>query len=386
MSPATALALAGVLALGAQGEVQETPVAAPTAVPELPPRAPIAGLPGVFARSHITFFEAPDQPHELEVMYVFPQRARIQLFATSAPPDARQLEYRSGDQFFFVAGSSPTSEQLEGQGRKNLELRMELRRNLLLWPDGDAWSGEGSTRTLTVPGAGSLEVALDDAGRPRSMRALNASSEELEAYSAIEWREVHGRRWPHHMEFSYGGARVWSEDVYDIKVHMAYLDWFFMPVDRRLQLPPDFDAASRVVTLDLPPFVVRRYEVDGSLAWKDLLAHAEALVNAARAELEPLGLSVEAPVNFLLSDQGRATHCELRLQAPVATHPPGWILLPERPVLTMFGVGPPLGLDQKIRRLRSLAPADAEPGQPYVRTRPSEGPGGKLQVVLPLVR
>ncbi len=53
-------------------------------------------------------------------------------------------------------------------------------------------------------------------------------------------------------------------------------------------------------------------------------------------------------------------------------------------LLSVFAPGPPAGLQRLMRLLRSRAPVDAAPGQPYLRMNPSDGPDGKLQVVLPL--
>ena len=355
---------------------------------ELPARAPIAGMPGLDLRSNVVFHEAPDQPHELAIVMIFPARARIELSARGSDWHARQREYQAGAHAYVVGSGEATSFELEDSQRAELFLRVELRRALMLWPDGPAWSGEGATRTRGVAGAGSLEVVLDDAGRPASMRALDAGGEELEAYSRFEWFEKHARTWPRAMDFSYRGTPVWREELIDVGVRPNFLDWFFLPADRRPTEPVGFDAAGAVRNTDLPPMVVRHVALEGERTWEELLEHAATLVTAARAELATAGLDVQDPVDFQLDGEGRVTHCTLRLAGPLSDRgdetPAGWTALAERPALTTFEHGPPGDLQALVRHMRKAAPTGSKPGRPYVRSNPAAGPEGRLQVVLPL--
>jgi len=344
-----------------------------------------AAAPGLYARSRVVFFEAPDVPHELQVVFMFPDRARIQLSAVGAGWSARQLEYRNGDDYYFVASNSARSEELQGERRDELRLRLELRRALMLWEPGPEWTAHDDLRTRAVPDAGSLEARVDATGRPLSLRALDAGETELEAYSAIEWEERDGRRWPQAMDYAYRGTRVWREEVLERSLQPNFLDWFFVPADRRELEPQAQTLPQDVRHTDLPPAVVRRFEVDGAATWEALLARGAELVAAARRELAPQGLEVEEPVSFLLSDAGRITHCELRLAGSPPEVPAGWTAVPERPGLTVFGHGPPTDVGEQLDRLRRLAPPATRPGHPYLRVRPGAGPRGEFQIALPLV-
>ena len=63
---------------------------------EVPPRARVAGLDSLRARSHVRFADPAAAPHVLEVSYAFPARARASLRREDGDVGARVLRYRRG--------------------------------------------------------------------------------------------------------------------------------------------------------------------------------------------------------------------------------------------------------------------------------------------------
>jgi hypothetical protein len=204
-------------------------------------RAPVAGLAGFETVSKIDFGA---QQNRLTAVYVFPDRARWHFESYGA-------KVRSEHQYFYRSGSrvrellsGGSSRELQDGERDTVLAQMELRRAVMLWPDGFDWevSADLPANTRSAPirvdtccrkGAlGSLVATLDGA-RPGKVEALDVEGPSARRRGA-PWRDVGGRKWPRSLP-SRRRTRA-SETVELVETRIHYLDLSFVPPDgARLQ-------------------------------------------------------------------------------------------------------------------------------------------------------
>jgi hypothetical protein len=380
LSSAVVLALALVPALRGQD-----PKPAPDALSTLEARAPIAGLAGIRSTSTLTYAEAPERPHELESTYLFPDRGRWQVVDESAR-SGRQIVYRAGREFFVLEPASTRSIRIDPQEHSvdwSANLRaFELRRALLLWPDGFAWSGEGAVRSAKIE-CGSLEATLGSDGRPERI-AIQAPDVPAEGYAAIRWSEQRGRWWPSSMEFVLDGARVWSETVRSVDTQVHLLDLYFVPPDRRPAPLAQSAMLRQVIHGDVPSGLRKRVALASGASWPDVEKRWPVEVSAARAA----GLDVEPGAWIELDTEGRPIALVLHvLDGGARTRgkgdpPAGTELAAEQPAVLAGLNGVDVDLGEALRTLRGSVPEGTLAGEAYARFAQAPGTQRPVRVYL----
>lgn len=364
------------------GQEAHPPVAA--AMEPLPPRRPIAGLPGLFCVSEIRYVSAPDRPHRMEVTFSFPGRARCYLTEINAPTGARVGLYLRGERGFMVPAETAQSVELLGAKLDQLRMQLALRQATLLWPDGFAWTGEGNERTTNLGTLGRLVAALDSNGRPQSIHSEDAVGRELERYAALTWKVRGSRTFPASTTFEVGGESVWNEEFQTIETAVHVVDTFFLPVDRRQVSVGRAGPASRVQGVDVPTVVVRRVELKAT-DWAGAVDQARSARASVSRDVERLGLQLEEGCILELSESARPVQCVLRLTESRCPPPEGWSVEPGSAALSLAVARPDEITPDLIAAVAALAPEGEHLATPYVRLG-AKTPDGKemLQLVLAL--
>jgi hypothetical protein len=365
--------------------------------PSAPPKAPVAGMTGFRSKSRVVRSSDPDEALLLEAFYVFPARVRWSLIPEGAPAKQRRLDYRFGDSYWSVEPGQAES----GRIHRWTRLHMELRRAVMLWPDGLVWDGEGDQRRarsdvreaiLLVNHPPDFPLALfadlDDAGRPRRMHVHydQGDGKTLDTHMAlrdITWRQQGGRWWPHTFTLVDWSEVEWRETVESIDVGVSAADSFFVPPDRRDTSGLAISTAP--VLVKLPPVVQRRVSLAEGTSWEEALRLAEQAQAEEAARLEPLGGSLESGLVLELRSDGGPSAILLRLDRLPEPLPDGWEERPAREgVTSRRGTGTVPGA--ALRRLAARLPAGASAQAPYLRMPrgPAEGAAGQL--VLPFRR
>lgn len=349
--------------------------------PEPGPRAALAGLAGFECVSRLDF---GGQQNRLTAVYVFPDRVRWHFENYGA----RQ---RSEHQYFYRAGervnelvSGRSSRALDGAERDAVLLQMELRRAVMLWPDGFAWKEDADGTRSAVPSAdsccsenplGTLVATIED-GRLQRIEARDRESRVLEALEIREWQERAGRRWPRTLALQSGGANI-VETIESIETRVHYLELSFLPPDLRPLMPP-LEPGAAVLSRDLVAMTYAVRELPPGLDWEGALACAREWI----AEADAQGRSVDPVPTFEVTPEGRPRTCLVRLKAPILPPPQGYETHAERAGL--FLTVRELGLVDvaALERITQATPPDALPGVPYVRVHPRPNP---VELVLPIV-
>jgi hypothetical protein len=203
---------------------------------EAPPLTRVAGSWAIHARTRVVFRDLPERPHTLEVDLAFPGRGRWMLAAEDQGDDRRVLAYLCGQQAWSMPVASSTSAVLEGARLRETTLTLELRRALLVWPQGLPWEGEGEARVARLGDLGTLHARLaPGAKRPHSLSARLPDGTPWESLEGIEWSAEDGapRAWTLHL----GSEPVWTETVERLDRSRRYRSSFFVPPDRRIRRP-----------------------------------------------------------------------------------------------------------------------------------------------------
>lgn len=353
--------------------------------PEPGPRTAVAGLAGFQSVSRIDFGAAQNR---LTATFVFPDRARwhFEDYA-AAQQSGHQFLYRHGEAVHQLASGSP-SQALEGAERDTVLLQMELRRAVMLWPDGFAWEAGDGRRTARVHAdsccrervLGTL-VAVPVDGRPRRIEVRDDHDQPLEALEIREWQELHGRSWPRTLVMeAEGGGFV--ETVESIEPRIHYLELSFLPPDRRA-LPGKPASDSSILAQDLVAMTYQARALPEGLTWEQALAQARVWIAETGEALRTAGLSVDPIPTFELSSAGSPLHCLVRLGTAVQPAPKGFQTMAERPGL-LLPLQKLAELDSAtLARLREAVPKDAHASAPYVRVHARSNL--PIEVVLPLV-
>jgi hypothetical protein len=350
------------------------------------PRSAIAGLAGFQSVSRIDF---GTQQNRLTAAYVFPDRARWHFENYTAVERSEHLHlYRQG-RAFHQLGTSDASEALAGKARDVALLQMELRRAVMLWPDGFDWADAGDgVRSAAVHAdsccrTGSLGrlVATVAGNRARRIEARDPEERLVEALQITAWQDFQGRAWPRTLELeSEGGGFV--ETIESIETRVHYLELSFVPPDRR-SAPGASAPGAGVLARDLVAVTFTARALPNDVSWEDAVARARAWIAETDTALERTGFTVDPVPTFELSNTGRPLRCLVRLAAPAWPAPEGYQTVPERPGL-LLALPSLAELDSAaLARLESARPASTKAGLLYLRLHPrKELP---IEVVMPLV-
>jgi len=359
-------------------------------IPVLAPRLPIAGMRLVSATSVLRFDGQEERPHRLEAIYVFPDRARWSLRAIGEEKErgSRLLRYHAGDRCFGLAPGLAQSDLLEGRDAEQALLQFELRRAALLWPDGFGWQGEGLNKTAALREIGSLTAEFaegmdpgsDPAPRPVRFASWYLDGSSCERLDAVRWDTQ--TRWPAAWELWLADRRVWTEEITEIAHDGNYLDFFFLPPDRRAA-PAARLGRVEFQHADLPRRAVRRRALDPS--WTDLDEARRAAREAAvqwRGELAKLGVMAEVRASLELDAQGHVSALLARVDSPGEIAPAwGAAEVADGPALLVrlpaFG---PVSAE-RLRALGERRPAGSRSGSFELRWDEKAG----VRVLLPLL-
>lgn len=353
---------------------------------EVPPRAPplqsIAGLSGFESVSTLRYASAPDRPHRLRATYVFPDRVRWHLSAGEESRLERHLHYRFGEQVYRVAPRSADSIELADEDRRDVLRQMELRRAVMLWPDGFAWKGDGTERTVDLLALGSLRArfAAGSDAPPVEVSAVDAAGKPIDALRALTWRAVDRRSWPASAELWHAGELVWRETIDSVQTSTRFIDSYFTPGDRR---DPVTRGArpGQVHDLEIPETCSLRVALSPGASWDAARAELDRLRTKWSEELKPLEL--DRASTFELSADGAPTACVLRLAITPKSAPQGFSVVTKRKgrALTVEGLG--AATPAALSSLRAGLPRGAAALTAYARFDPREAPGGLVLLVLP---
>lgn len=361
----------------------QEPAQAPHA-PEPGPRAAVAGLAGFQSVSRLDFGSGANR---LTALYVFPDRARWH-FEDYAGEGAEHLFlYRHGERVHQLAGGP--SQGLEGAERDALVLQLELRRAVMLWPDGFAWGApENGMRSAPVPAdsccrtrvLGTLVATLAD-DRPVRVEARDVQGRPLEALAIRAWQESHGRTWPRTLVME-GEGGGFVETIESIETRVHYLELSFVPPDRRTPSGTNSPGPS-ILAQDLVPVTYAAHALPAGVSWEEALTRARTWIAEAAEDGKAGGRIVDPTPTFELSEEGRPVRCLVRLAVALVPAPAGYETQPERPGL-LLGLGSLETLEPAmLARLRQAVPKGATPGVAYVRVHAR--PDLPVELVLPLV-
>jgi hypothetical protein len=351
--------------------------------PPLPPK-PIAGISGFESVSTLLYPAALDRPHELRATYVFPERVRWQLSVKDGKGDERILQFRSGETVYRILPNSAASETCTGTDRSETLLHMEMRRALMLYPDGFEWKGMGPERRADLGELGTLFV-LDSIApdkRPTELGDAGPDGKTIDSFKAIRWREKDGRTWPAEMELWHAGELAWKETVESVDVRGRFVDSYFIPPDRRDRTGAEPMQGS-IRDLDLPPTCALRVETSKGMTWDGALADLARLRGEWSKQLAEKKLELEPIATIEISEEGEPTAIVLRLSTAPDAPPAGFLLSGPRKGLATAVLGLKEATSAKITDLRRALPKGSVEGTPYVRFDPKTGAEGRIVVVLP---
>lgn len=336
-------------------------------------RKKIGNLQGLGHRSRVTFISYPDRPHQLELSFAFPDRARSLLRPDGARSAKRALNYRFGDQLWSIQPGEKESRELTGVHAAEAVLEFELRRALFLWPLGFKWTSGGEDRLRAeIVGFGHLEVVLgrEAPHRPIQMEAFDAEDQERESFRSVIWIEEAGRTRPAAFDVYLRGGLVWEEDVLEVDVLSRYLDAWFIPADQRENTGGQ--AVKSCVPFELGRLDFQRHALPPNATLTEAITEAERQM-ALSDEVLSLSPHVE------LTSAGTPEAIWLVLanssEGPAA---PGWIGLEGGPAISRFLPAPTLS-PQDLKELR--AAAEGAPRALFLRIQPKHAIPRRAELV-----
>jgi hypothetical protein len=367
-----------------QKPVGSEPQGKPEASKPPPPPKPVAGISGFESISTLRYPAAPDRPHELRATYVFPERVRWQLTVKDGKGDERILQFRSGEAVYRMPAHSATSEICTGADRSQTLLQMEMRRALMLYPDGFEWKGTGFERRADLGELGSLFVIDSTAPdkRPTELGDAGPDGKTIDSFKSIGWREKDGRAWPAEMELWHSGELAWKETVESVDVRGRFVDSYFIPPDRRDHAGAEPMQGS-IRELDLSPTCALRVEIAKDTTWDRALADLARLRSDWTRQLAEKKLELEPVATVVISGGGEPAAIVLRLATVPKEVPAGFLVSSPRRGLAVAVLGLKEATPAKLTDLRSALPKGSVEGIPYVRFDPKTGAEGRIVVVLP---
>jgi hypothetical protein len=261
---------------------------------------------------------------------------------------------------------------------------MELRRALMLYPDGFEWKGTGPERRADLGELGSLFVVDSTASdkRPTELGDAGPDGKTIDSFKAIRWREKDGRTWPAEMELWHAGELVWKETVDSVDVRGRFVDSYFVPPDRRDRTGAEPMQGS-IRELDLPPTCALRVETSKGGTWDGALAELARLRGDWTKQLAEKKLELEPIATIEISGEADPMAIVLRLSTVPEDLPAGFLVSSPRKGLAVAVLGLKEATSAKITDLRKALPKGSVEGIPYVRFDPKTGAEGRIVMVLP---
>lgn len=350
---------------------------------EAPAPGKRAGLGGLAGFHSVSRLEFPDFRLRLTATYVFPDRARWSLEDYDAPFPLADQFFRFGATAHHYA-TNATSSELTELAREHTLLQLELRRAVMLFPDGFAWEDASD-------GAREAEVFADSCcrreplGRLRattpdgrvSIEARDRAGELRETVTIEERQEVRGRSFPRVLAVS-GVNATFRETIERVETRIHYLDLAFTPGDRRkLSGPPR--PAGEILASDLVPMTYAERELAAGTSWEHALARARELAEEVRQSL-PSEHELDPVPSFEVSTEGLPVRCLVRLKKACEPPPAGFVHQGERLGL-LTALGGFSATASSLEHLRAAIPAGIKGGHAYVRVHRPE----RIDLVLPLL-
>jgi hypothetical protein len=359
-------------------------------------RKPVAGLNGFESVSTLVYDAAPQAPHRLTATYVFPDRARWMLAKQDEKGLQRQLRYRYGERTFAIEPRASTSREHDESERLATLRQMELRRAMMLWPDGFDWKLSGDVARAEMGALGALVAHVVETpgspasseglrrARPDEMSCRDGAGSEQDSYRALTWQESRGRQWPSTAELWHAGKLVWRERFESIDIEAKFIDSYFLPPDRRAPGPRASSPAPAVQHLDLPAVSEMRAELASGTTWVSAVDEFKRLHAAWVKTLQPLGLELERFVNIELRGDRTPAACLLRLTKPSHDAPPEF-----RAVEACSGLARRISAlgeltSDLVRSLEQASPKGSTRDTAYVRVEIDSTTSGPFIVVLRL--
>jgi len=351
--------------------------------PEPGPRTGIAGLAGFQCVSTIDYGTVRNR---FTATYMFPDRARWHFDNPEGKVRQHQFYYRHGEQLFAM--ESGASRRLADEQRDTVLRQMELRRAVMLWPDGFAWqAGDSGTRTAVVHAdsccferpLGTLVAHLTD-GRPSRVEVRDAQSKTCETLTVREWQETLGRSWPRVLEVE-GEGVGFTETIESLETKIHYLDLFFLPPDQRA-IPKGGASSSQVLSNDLVAISYVPRDLPTGATWDQAVATSRVWLQEAGESGKVRGWAFDPAPTIEVGPDGKPARVWLRLKEPASSPAEGLTTLNERPGLilalpALTEVGP-----ATLGRLRAAVPPGSKAGIPYLRFHAR--PFLPVELVLPL--
>ncbi len=221
--------------------------AARAALNTAPARTKIGRVRGVRIASTVRFHTAPDDAYSMKVSFGFPERARIILSSSGGASERYLLGSTLMGRDYAERTAPETSESfvLEGPGRTETAIDIELRRALFMWPDAPAFTGKGTTFSAQLGELGVILATVDEeTGLPTRMRTFGADGRAGVEFHSIRFAEVPEggeasnagvqvpRPWPRSFVFAAGGRDLWAETVESAQYNWLFTDAWFLPSDR----------------------------------------------------------------------------------------------------------------------------------------------------------
>ena len=355
-----------------------------------PPRQPIAGLQGFESVSRVVFPEAPDRSRRLRATYAFPDRVRWQWTRNGEGRGDHEARDRYGERFYLLGEGARQSEECSGAEREEMRVAMELRRALVLYPDGFDWKDSNGERVASLGDHGALYARATSVSDPRpvEMRATTHDGRLLETYREILWRESAGRSWPTGLELWRRGQLVWRETIESIDVEGRVIDAFFLPVDRR----PGDRATGTPMPLEeardqeLPAACALRVAAPKGTDWDEIVLGYERLRRDWTARLSDREIGLDPLATVEIDAKGDPVAWIVRLDRIPDHPPPDFERTPARRGMALAVAGFASIRPEKLGVLARALPPGSAAGSAYVRFAP-KGPNdespAKILVVLP---
>ncbi len=357
----------------------------PPEVTPVTPAAPEAISLHCFSfHSTVVFAALPDSPQVLEATYQGTEHAHWWFGKRDDPSGSRRLRYRSGDMIYAIEPGSGISSEYVASEHAAAMLQFELRRALMLWPDGFDWQTTDRGREFELQdGSGRLFVEIEQDHAVR-FYSRNQDGVELESFSDLQWQEFSGRSFPKEATLSVGGTKVWTETLDRIIPDCEYVSFFFLPPDRRSSAVSAANQTGGLRHLDLPERFTRRTPLEAGLSWSTVKSRGSELLSEACASLPGLEPRIAFAVELDESALPRAILLLLdvaKAQMPKeqfeqwTQHDPG-------PALSVLLAGLDKLTPGMLQGLGSHLPEGSQAGPYYLRLPPIDEPDLPAQLVM----
>lgn len=393
-----------------QETTEPAPAPEPSAGPEepeepMPPAEPsaIAGVASVISRSRLVFPGAPDQPHQLDATYVFPDRARWLIAPIPSESEesggvqhrstpesrrkARRLRFRWGTGLWQIEPGQQASRRFLGEELRLALLQTEMRRVAMIWPAELEWTGEAETRQASLPGIGVLHARLDpESGRPVELESRDPGGTPRERFAKIRWRTEGETCWPESWDLYDGETLAWHETIERVSTGRKLREPYFIPGDQRKDRVPVVVSKDEIERIKVPQFRAwrLRYPKEMQGSWDEVIESGKTELANWKAAFEGMSYVLDDRLYFFVDEDCRPFMLEIRIVSDVKKHPPEWILQGG------YGAYRSMHTDlEKLNRIQisklySKVPKVEAGGGPHVAIQVTETGVGVIQLVLPV--